>query len=211
MKDRWVEAGLLLLAALFLGLTGGCSKENRIEILRHQRQIEEQRAAKDKYFRQPANSPLLPEQLGGFSGLQYFPIDSNYRVKARLLRTVETAPLLIQESNGSGRFYVRKGKLEFELAGKPYSLMAYQESGQAQPTGHREVLFIPFTDLTSGQETYGGGRYLEPELPTDEVVVLDFNLAYNPYCAYNSRWSCPLPPAENSLAVKILAGEKSFH
>lgn len=201
--------GFLLLLLLALA-AAACSKENRIELLRYQRKVEEQRAAKDKYFRERSTSPLIPEQIGAFTGLKYFPIDSTYKVRARLVKAVDGTPLTMQESNGSARSYIRKGKLEFELAGKPYSLMAYQESGQQRPPGEREVLFIPFTDLSSGEESYGAGRYLEPEAPSDEVVLLDFNLAYNPYCAYNNRWSCPIPPAENKLAVKILSGEKSY-
>ncbi len=201
---------LVLLACLF-SLSGGCTRETRIEILRYERQVEEQRLAKDKYFREPANSPLLPEQIGPFKGLKYFPIDHKYKVMARLLRQVDATPFMIQESNGSARTYTRQGKLEFELAGKTYTLMAYRESGQPRKAGEAEVLFIPFTDLTTGQESYGAGRYLEPEVQSGEVVLLDFNLAYNPYCAYNSKWSCPIPPPENKLGLEIRAGEKSFH
>ena len=116
----------------------------------------------------------------------------------------------IQTSSGKERSYGRVGKLEFKIDGKNYVLMAYQaqkEIGNKEAGGH---MFVPFTDETRGRESYGGGRYLDIGMPKGESITVDFNLAYNPYCAYNYKYSCPIPPRENHLPVRIAAGEKKF-
>ncbi len=166
-------------------------------------QIDEFRRQKDRSFREDSDSPLLPEDRAKFRGLNYFPVDTSYTLKVRLQKYPNPETVKMLTSTGEQRDYLRYGYFEFALAGKQCRLDVFKLPN----TGH---LFIPFRDSTSGQETYGAGRYLDLEEGSD-VYTLDFNMAYNPYCAYNTRYSCPIPPPQNRLEVAIKAGEKNYH
>ncbi|HET9909885.1 MAG TPA: DUF1684 domain-containing protein [Anaerolineales bacterium] len=159
------------------------------------------RAEKDDFFKHFPQSPLTPEQRSDFKGLQYFPENDDLRLEIQVERFFEQQPMQMQTSTGGVQAYVRYGKFKFDVDGQPAELTIYQsENGY----------FLPFVDSLAGQETYPAGRYLEPEpLPGDRFLV-DFNVAYNPYCAYNEMWSCPITPAENRLKIPIRAGEKLF-
>jgi uncharacterized protein len=163
------------------------------------------RKEKDEFFRDDPRSPLLPEQRADFAGLAYFDEELSLRIEATLDTDVDRdEDIVMQTSTGETQHYRRAGKVRFEVGGRPAEVTLYQSWGE-------EELFLPFRDATSGKATYGAGRYLEVEPPgRDGGVVLDFNLAYNPYCAYNPDWSCPIPPGENWLAVPIEAGERDF-
>jgi uncharacterized protein len=159
------------------------------------------RAEKDDFFKNYSQSPLTPEQQSDFTGLQYFPENDALRLEVQVERLFDQQPIQMQTSTGGVQAYVRYGKFKFEVDGQPAELTVYEnENGY----------FLPFVDSLAGKETYPAGRYLEPEaLPGDRFLV-DFNVAYNPYCAYNEMWSCPITPAENRLKVPIRAGEKLF-
>lgn len=159
------------------------------------------RAEKDDFFKHHPQSPLTREQQLNFAGLQYFPENDALRLEVQVERLSDQQPMQMQTSTGGVQTYVRYGKFKFQVDGQPSELTIYQnESGY----------FLPFVDSVAGKETYPAGRYLEPEpLPGDRFLV-DFNIAYNPYCAYNEMWSCPITPAENRLKVPIRAGEKLF-
>ena len=159
------------------------------------------RAEKDDFFKHHPQSPLTPEQRRDFSGLQYFPENAALQLEVPVERLFDQQPMQMQTSTGGVQAYVRYGKFKFEVDGQPTELTIYQnENGY----------FLPFVDSLAGKETYPAGRYLEPEpLPGDRFLV-DFNIAYNPYCAYNEMWSCPITPAENRLKVPIRAGEQLF-
>jgi uncharacterized protein (DUF1684 family) len=116
----------------------------------------------------------------------------------------------MKTSTGRLPEYVKYGELHFTLSGKTHVLTVYQNLELVQKPEYKDYLFIPFMDETNGFDTYGGGRYLDFRIPADTTATLDFNMAYNPYCAYSPHYSCPIPPAENHLQVKILAGEKSY-
>ncbi len=164
-------------------------------------ELEMFRSEKDDFFAHHPQSPLTAEQKRNFHGLNYFPEAPNLRfeVKAEELPTKERIEM--QTSTGDIQIYYRHSRIRFEVDGQPAELTVYEG-----PNG----FFLPFVDSLAGKETYGAGRYLEPEsLPGDRFIV-DFNLAYNPYCAYNEHWSCPLTPFENRLKVPIRAGEKLF-
>ncbi|MBE7470324.1 MAG: hypothetical protein DPW09_12950 [Anaerolineae bacterium] len=163
--------------------------------------IEVERAEKDGYFRRDPYGPI--EDRTNFSGLSYYPPDPAFRFTLPLQRA-EPESLTFQTSTGDERVYQRIGTVEFEVEGQPAQLAIYKSEDY-------DELFLPFRDATSGVETYGAGRYLEPvELGSGELLV-DFNLAYNPYCAYSDAFSCPLPPVENWLTtVPIRAGEKIY-
>jgi uncharacterized protein (DUF1684 family) len=162
--------------------------------------IRELRHAKDEFFRRSHESPLSEVQRKKFTGLVYFPEDPAHRFEVTLDADASEVEQM-QLSDGASREMTQAGHVRFPFAGGDKQLLAYEQ-------GHE--LFIPFRDKTSGKETYGAGRYLEAEHLGGSRYLLDFNTAYNPYCAYNDAWSCPLPPLENWLDVEIRAGEKTF-
>jgi len=160
------------------------------------------RAEKDEFFGNHPQSPLTPEQRRDFKGLEYFPENDVLRLEVQVEPFADQQPMQMQTSTGGVQTYVRYGRFQFKVEGQPAELTIYQsENG----------FFLPFVDSLAGTETYPAGRYLEPEpLPGDRFFV-DFNIAYNPYCAYNEMWSCPITPAENRLKAPVRAGEKLFH
>ena len=169
-------------------------------------ELDEFRAAKDAFLREHPQSPLTPEQRVGFRGLAYFPEAPELVVRGPLAPTEDQEPFTVPTSTGEDQTYRRVGVLRFAVDGAPAELTLLERLG-----GHSHSLFLPFRDATSGSETYGAGRYLDVDRPgQDGVVTVDFNDAYNPYCAYNDLYSCPLPPPENWLQVPIRAGELAF-
>ncbi len=185
-----------------------CSKPNRVQILAYQKAILKERADKDIFFASYPGSPLLPVQRMNFKGLHYYRPDINYKVTAAFTPAKSAGTFQIQTSSGRPRVYVVLGRLEFSLKGHKLTLTAYQEKDLLAK--RPDDLFVPFTDLTSAKTTYGGGRYLDVKSKGNGArqVVLDFNLAFNPYCAYNHNFSCPIPPSVNHLPVAVEAGEK---
>ncbi|TFZ67391.1 DUF1684 domain-containing protein [Hymenobacter sp. UV11] len=169
-------------------------------------QVRQARQQKDNAFRANASSPIPAGQRAAFNGLRYYGPDAAYRVVARLVRAAVPAPLPLALTRGSADAYARWGTAEFELGGRPQRLTLLQKQG----VGTGQELFLPFTDPTNGQQTYAGGRYLDLPMPAPDAteISLDFNAAYNPFCAYNHDYSCPKPPADNRLSVPVLAGEQ---
>jgi hypothetical protein len=164
--------------------------------------LEIYRNHKDLFFQQDPHSPLSEEQKEVFQGLDYYPEEPDLRLVVRVDPFQEQQEVQIQTSTGDSGTYLRYGLLRFEVDGQPAQLTVYQ-ARNGDP-------FIPFQDRTSGTETYGAGRYLEPEALGEDKYLVDFNLAYNPWCAYSPLYSCPLTPEENRLSVAIRAGEKAF-
>ncbi|MDX1761531.1 MAG: DUF1684 domain-containing protein [Christiangramia sp.] len=161
-------------------------------------------------FADPEESPLDDKDLKEFKGLEFFPIDPEYIVKAEFVRTPSEPPFAMKTSTDRLPIYVKYGELYFELKGNDMKLNVYQNQDLVQDPEYFDYLFLPFTDLTNGKATYGGGRYIDLRIPESNEVILDFNKAYNPYCAYSGNYSCPVPPEENDLQVEVLAGVKSF-
>ena len=160
------------------------------------------RAEKDEFFGHHPQSPLTSDQRREFKGLQYFPENAALRLELSVEPMADQAAMQMQTSTGGVQTYFRYGRFRFQVDGQDAELTIYQnENGY----------FLPFADSLAGSETYPAGRYLEPELLPGNRFLVDFNLAYNPYCAYNEMWSCPITPAENRLKVPIRAGEKLFH
>jgi uncharacterized protein (DUF1684 family) len=171
------------------------------------------RAGRDKEFRDKKESPLKDEDFSGFKNLNYFSVDKKFRVAADFVRTSDEKYFQMPTSAGKTKKYIKFGVLKFKLSGKDYSLNVYQADAETllKFPEYKDLLFVPFKDATNGKQTYGGGRYIDIKIPAGERVILDFNLAYNPSCAYGSdRFSCPIPPKENFLQVKVNAGEKSY-
>jgi uncharacterized protein (DUF1684 family) len=170
------------------------------------RHVLAERLAKDDYFRHSPHSPLPHERQHDFIGLSYFAPEPAYRLTGlRVERTSEedARPFLIETSDRQPRTAYRLGRLSFVVGRTELALTAYRIGDDTSDT-----LFIPFKDRTSGRETYGMGRYLDIEPEPDGTYTLDFNAAYNPFCAYSELYSCPLPPPENTLPVPIKAGER---
>lgn len=164
------------------------------------------RARRDTYYGTDLSSPLTDEQRQGFTGLRYYeerpdlvfelPVDDSGEDVGEHLE--------MPTSDGSAKHFVRAGRVRFEIDGKPVTLSVFKDV-------ERGRYFLPFRDGTSGKETYGAGRYLDPKARPDGTLVVDFNYAYNPYCAYGEGWSCPIPPLENFAKASIEAGERDFH
>ncbi len=161
-------------------------------------------------YANPEETPLEKKDLKEFQGLDFFEIDPDYIVKAEFVRTPLESPFAMRTSAGEMPVYVKYGELYFELMDMDFKLSLYQNQELIQDPEYFDYLFIPFTDLTNGKSTYGGGRYIGFRIPETKEVILDFNKAYNPYCAYNGKYSCPIPPAENDLKIEIFAGVKAF-
>lgn len=171
------------------------------------------REGRDKEFRNREESPLKEEDFSAFNGLNYFPVNRKFRVKAKFTRVSDEKYFQMPTSSGITKKFVKYGVLNFRLNGKNHSLNVYQADLAVlkKLPEYADLLFVPFKDLTNGEETYGGGRYIDIKQPSTGEVILDFNLAYNPNCAYGSeRYNCPIPPKENFLQIEIRAGEKSF-
>ena len=165
-------------------------------------EYQEFRKSKDDFFASHPQSPLTPEQKREFKGLNYFDENPNLDLEVQAEKFPVQEEIVMQTSTGQTQSYTRYGKFKFHVDGQEAELTLYASE---------DGFFLPFVDSLAGKETYPAGRYLEPEpLPGDRFLV-DFNMAYNPYCAYNEMWSCPLTPPENRLKVPIQAGEKLFH
>jgi uncharacterized protein (DUF1684 family) len=164
--------------------------------------LQEFRAKKDEFFGSHPQSPLTQDQKSAFKGLVYFPEDATFRKEVQVDVFSKQETVSIQTSGGEPQIYKRYGRFKFDVDGQIAELTLYSS---------KDGYFLPFVDSLAGKETYPAGRYSDVEQIPNGKFLVDFNLAYNPYCAYNEQWSCPLTPAENRLKVPIRAGEKIFH
>lgn len=163
---------------------------------------------KDEFFKTDPDSPIPTKDRPGFHGLEYYPVDPSLKFSARLIRHQSPEQIRLGTNTGEIRSGLRYGYFDFQVQGKICRLQVYRlEDAPAGGAG----LFIPFRDATTGVETYSAGRYLDLKENTSGIYELDFNRAYNPSCAYDYEYSCPVPPAENTLAAAIRAGEKKYH
>ena len=205
----FIISALMLLMLIILG----CSEPRSSGQMPRQAQrppqdpIFQERLEKDAAFKSGENSPILPQDKPGFHTLAYYPIDPSLKFSARLHRYPSPKEVRLGTNTGEIRSGLRYGYLDFQVGSQMCRLQVYKLE-DAPDRG--ASLFIPFRDSTSGKETYGAGRYLDLKENTSGVYDLDFNRAYNPFCAYNSEFSCPVPPAENTLTVPIRAGEKKY-
>ena len=160
------------------------------------------RAEKDESFRTGNQSPLTQEQRSNFTGLRYYPENPALKLELALERLFSPQEVVLATSSGAEREYMHIGQVRFTVGQQEAVLQIYEDD---------YGFFLPFSDATGPDETYGAGRYIEPHEIRPDALYVDFNLAYNPYCAYNEHWSCPLPPSANRLSVRIEAGELKFH
>ncbi len=161
-------------------------------------------------FKDPETSPLPDRFRMDFESLDFFSIDTNYIIKASFTRTPDALPFSMPTNTERKSTEVLYGVAKFSMQGKEHQLEIYQTPELITQEKYKDYLFLPFTDATNGTETYGGGRYLDLKIPNGNTIVLNFNKAYNPYCAYNKKYSCPLVPSVNNLNTKVHAGVKAF-
>jgi hypothetical protein len=187
---------------LLAALTAACGSQPKEED--YTAKIAAIRAVKDESFKSDPESPIPPDKKNTLLPLAYFPIDENYAVPATLEPSEDRSRIEVPTSIGKIRQLERIGTLKFSLKGQSVRLTAFRDLES------RDVnrLFVPFADTTSGTDTYQAGRYMELDPTPTGIYVVDFNVAYNPYCYYSPEYDCPFPPKENRLAVPILAGEK---
>lgn len=194
----------IILGFIFFFSAKLSAQDFKAEIEKHQ---EEYKAE----FLKSANSPLKQED---FEYLRFYEPNEKFKVECEFIATKKRSgkPFELPTSAGKTKTYIKFGELRFEIDGQKYKLAVYQSLGLKVIPQYRDYLFIPFKDLTNGKESYGGGRYLGLRMKQleGEKIYLDFNKAYNPYCAFSEGYSCPIPPKENHLKVAIEAGEKNF-
>ena len=156
-------------------------------------------------------SPITAEDLKVFKALDFYPINEMFFVKAKFIRTENEKPFEMKTSTSRRPLYVKYGEAHFTIDGKPFQLNIYQNIELSQNSAYKDYLFLPFFDLTCGKESYIGGKYIDLKIPQGDTIAIDFNTSYNPYCAYNHKYSCPKVPLENNLNIEIKAGVKKFH
>jgi uncharacterized protein (DUF1684 family) len=192
---------VVVLAAVTYTLTSTESPEAYIE------KIEAERERQFKFIRFNVESPLNDSQKMAFKKLNFYPIDPTYRVKAKMIPVENKKVRELPLTDGSVEKYIEHSFVEFSFDGaKTNRLLLLQAMNEPD----KRNFFLAFTDDTSAKETYGGGRYINARQDGKNSITLDFNLAYNPYCAYNPDFACPIPPKENMLSIAIPAGEKNY-
>jgi len=195
---------ILILISLFFT---HCTKEKKLS---YDEEITQFQYQMNVAFSDKKTSPLEVKDLKTFKNLDFFPIKKKYKVMAKFERTPNEPIFEMQTSTDRLPLYTQYGIATFTIDGKELSLRVYQDQELILNPEYSKHLFIAFNDLTNGNETYDGGRYIELEIPEGDTIVIDFNKAYNPYCAYNHKYSCPIPPKENDLDIEIKAGVKAF-
>ena len=205
MKVKYFFTGAALVALLMLSVTFFTRPDVTDRVPGgYDSLVTQFRADKDQHFRSDEESPI--ENPREFGGLRYFPSDTAYRRPADWVADTLNAHMYMRMTDGKEERFVRAGRASFVLNELPLTLTLFRRAD----AGADAALFLPFTDATNGTDTYGGGRYLDVPVPRDGVVVIDFNFAYNPYCAYNDNYSCPVPPRENHLDIPVAVGEKLY-
>ena len=192
---------LILLFIPFLGIS-----QSNDELIK---EIEEFQAEQNEHYLNKETSPLKKKERRHFEGHLFHPIELSYRLTATFTEFDEKDTLVMKTSANTEKVFLRYGLLSFKIGDVDCELVAYQNVKWSKKEGYANDLFVPFRDVTSGKTSYGGGRYLDIKIPSSESLILNFNLAYNPYCAYTDGWFCCLPPAENTLKVEINAGLKA--
>jgi len=198
----------LLIFSVFSGLSMAGEGEKTDFKVQQKKLALEWRKERDEFFKSHQRSPLTPKEKKVFKGLKYYAFDPNYAFSGEIKRTIlhinnPDYYATFLTNKGTNKRYIRYGKFLFQLNGKEYVLGIYKSILS-------DILFVPFKDRTNGKETYEGGRYIDAEILPGYKMVLDFNMAYHPSCAYNEKFICVLPPRENMMEVEIRAGEKNY-
>ncbi|PHR71643.1 MAG: hypothetical protein COA67_06410 [Lutibacter sp.] len=196
-----------LITLLFLISILSCAQDKE---LTHTEEVEQFQYELNVHYSDKKTSPLKSKDLKKFKKLSFFPIDKTFRVVANFERTPDEPIFEMPTSTDRLPLYAQFGIATFTIDGKELSLKLYQSQESKLDPEYVDHLFLPFNDLTNGNKSYGAGRYIDVKIPEGDTIVIDFNKAYNPYCAYNDEYSCPIPPRENDLNVEIKAGVLAF-
>lgn len=186
------------------------SAQESMEKNEYRKTIMQERKQKDQEFTETKESPLDPKYRQSFRGLPYFRISPSWRISARLERYSNPDTIKMKTTTERLPLYLVYGKAHFTIKGQEFSLTVFRNVGLMSKPGFEDYLFVPFTDETSGNRSYGGGRYIDARIVEGDNIVIDFNRAYNPYCVYSKKYSCPIPPTENFIPMPVNAGEKAF-
>ncbi len=185
--------------------SGFCQKKfNSLDVEKFQNKINSE-------YADPKSSPLDEKDLKIFKTLDFYPINSKYFVNAKFIKAKNEKAFEMKTSTARKPKYIKYGTVFFTIDGVALKLNVYQDVELSKSDKYKDHLFLPFSDLTCGKESYIGGRYIDLKIPKGNIISIDFNQAYNPYCAYNYKYSCPIVPLENDLNVAIKAGVKNFH
>lgn len=198
----------LIFVLLIMSILGTSAQELQKN---YKKTIKKERREKDIEFLDIKESPLAADEIKTFSGLKYFKPDYSMVISAELVRKSTPDTIKMKTTTERLPLYIVYGTATFTVNGIKDTLTIYRNVGLMSKAGFEDYLFVPFTDETSGIESYGGGRYIDARIPKDNTIILDFNRAYNPYCVYSKKYSCPIPPRENHLNIRIAAGEKNYH
>ena len=193
--------GMALSGIIFMG----CHSQKKT--IKSQSKFQEEQ---NNFFKDASKSPLKSKDLKAFEGLDFFPIDSSFVLTAQLSRTPNTSYFEMKTTTERVAKERVFGVLSFIINNQPFVLNVYQSEFASDSDADADYLFLPFLDDSNGETTYGGGRYIDLYIPNGDTLVVDFNKAYNPYCAYNDKYSCPIVPRENYLPLKVMAGVKRF-
>jgi hypothetical protein len=202
---------LLILLTLLSSSAIRAQVESKSDHSKYITGINKERKQKDIEMLNDESSPIPADEKSSFKTLNYYKPDISFRKVAAFTRFDQATHFLMKTSTDRLPEYSLYGVLTFVHKGREYSLNVYQNIELVKKPGYEKHLFVPFNDKTNGKETYGGGRFLDLAETGADTLVIDFNLAYNPYCAYNHKYSCPIPPESNNLEIKIKAGEKKWH
>jgi len=174
------------------------------------KEIEKVQSELNEEYKNPETSILDSLDQKTFKGLEFYKINLKYLVEAEFIRTPDEEPFLMKTTTKRLPEYVKYGEAYFTIEDEKLKLNLFQSTNHEEEEGYEDYLFLPYTDLTSGDGSYGGGKYVDIRIPKGNSIIIDFNKAYNPYCAYSHRYSCPIPPEENDLLVRIEAGVKDY-
>lgn len=197
------KIGLILLALVSFN---GLAQKSDSELIK---EIKDFQIEQDQHYINKKTTPLPRKERRNFQGHEFYEIDLSYIVEAKFNKIEEEDTVELMSSSGNIKYYRPYATLTFEIAGEDCELTAFQSMRLREVEEYKNYLLLPFRDATSGSTSYGGGRYLDLEIPTTNTITLNFNLAYNPYCAYTSGYNCTVPPKENTLSVAVKSGLKA--
>ncbi len=206
---KYFKLSLICILCISIHACGSSKKVKLSDAPKHQLSVEEFQKEMNEEFKSE-KSPLKPEDKEHFEGLEFFPINHEYQVLADFVRTPEEKPFAMATSTDRTPIYIKYGEASFELKGVKHTLSLYRNPKLSRMEQYKYYLFLPFTDLTNGNTSYGGGRYIDLLIPRGDKIIIDFNKCYNPLCSYNDGYSCPVPPRENFLDAEIQAGVKAW-
>ena len=210
-KTKRFIIGIWIIIALALVLNSCSSIKTEDSISEYESSIILERLKNDSILRYSKDSPIPTDKLENFKGLKWFSINEEFRVVSYLKRADNQPDFEMKTTTARLPVYRKYGDLFFRFDTISFSLEIYQNVDLILREGYEDYLFLPFTDETSGDESYGGGRYIDLRTTEGDSMIVDFNRAYNPYCNYNDKYSCPVPPPGNHIPFRVMAGEQDFH